>query len=199
MKQIKYYKLLLGIVVLLLIFFSFSQYKTKEMYKSYISNNLNADFRQLITTIQNNNSVYSEVLISESISQTQVNSLMRSNESIRDIILKYREMAIKFNMREDDFQHDQSSLNAIKITRLSYDWDEAHESVLDANTKIIISKVQELNNTWLSAIKEGDHYSLYDSSWLKLLENIEISTLKFMSDNNIENIEAIWLQRTDIK
>jgi frataxin-like iron-binding protein CyaY len=120
--------------------------------------------------------------------------------SVRDIIVAYRRLAVKLNMRKEGFQYDQSSLNAMKITRLFYDWDETREIELDSKTKRILSKAQELNSKWNSAIKKhGDHYTLSDSSWIKLLDNIEESTLIYLKENKIENIEELWLDRTEIK
>jgi hypothetical protein len=102
--------------------------------------------------------------------------------------------------RRDGFQYDQSSLNAIMMARLFYDWDKPYENELDSKTKVILSKAQELNAKWnLLNKNEMNRYSLSDPSWLELIENIEKGTLAYMTENNIENIEKIWLERTEVK
>jgi hypothetical protein len=193
-------KIFTMIFVAICLIFSFSQYKEKEMYKAHISNSLNTDMQQLVTSIQNNNTLYNEILNTGRISKSQVNSLKSSNEQIRDIILKYRQLAVTFNIRKEGFQYDQSSLNAMKISHLFYDWDQTYKSEFDSKTKLIITKAQELNSKWHSAIKnEGQSYSLSNPSWLELLENIEKNTLSYLKENNVENIENIWLVKTEIK
>lgn len=196
-----YLKILTVIFIVILHIFSFSQYKAKELYKAHISNRLNTDVQNLVTSIQNNNKLYDEILNNGRISKAQVNSLMWSNESIRDILLEYRGLAVELKMRSEEFQYDKSSLNAIKISRLFYDWDETYESELNAKTKLIISKAQELNSKWISSIKtpEGHRYSLSDPSWLELIENIEKNTHAYLKENHMDNIEELWLERTEIK
>ncbi|MNJ60188.1 hypothetical protein D3C77_559040 [compost metagenome] len=98
----------------------------------------------------------------------------------------------------------QSALNAQKITLLFH---EMPEGKLEAEQIQILQKVRELNAKWAAAAEgtESSEYpykwkfSLSDSLWLELIENIESSTLVYLKDRDMSNIEELWLQRTEIK
>ncbi|WP_438350505.1 hypothetical protein ACP8HI_07590 [Paenibacillus sp. FA6] len=133
------------------------------------------------------------------ISKSQINSLMTNNELISSTIQKYATLAVEFNMRKEGFQYNQTTLNAQKLALLFLEWDEA---IFNLEKEHVISKVQELNSEWNSAIGLFDknlNYRLTTPSWLELIENIENSTQSYLIENKIENIEVLWLERTKIK
>ncbi|WP_252228568.1 hypothetical protein [Caldicoprobacter algeriensis] len=149
---------------------------------------MDKDIRNLMIAIQENNRVYETILESGKISKDQMNTLMWHNGQIRDIILECRNLAVELNMRKEEFQYDKTGVNAIKITRAFYELlfeEEIYENEieLDLKLKLIITKMYELNSKWNSIINNFKNFTfnLSDPSWLKLIEDIENSTLTFAS------------------
>lgn len=50
-----YGKLLLVIIIIILLIICFSHYKTKEMYREHITDQLNTDIQSVLSSIQDNN------------------------------------------------------------------------------------------------------------------------------------------------
>lgn len=199
-----YRKIITGAIMILLILLCVSQYRSKELYKEHISSEMNQDFIQFIACLQANTPLYNDILNAERITEGQAGTLANNNQCISSTIQQYVDLAVKLKLWKEGSPYIQSALNAQKITLLFH---EMPEGKLDADQMRILQKVQELNAKWIAAAEgtESQEYpykwkfSLSDSLWLELIENIESSTLVYLKENDMGSIEELWLQRTEIK
>lgn len=199
-------KLPIIVLVILLFVFGISQYRTRVMYETYISNKMNSDLHDLIIWIIENNWIYEAVLKSGKISKQQMGALMWGNEEIEKMIAEYRVLAVDLNKRKEEFRYDKTVKNAHKISGVFVYWlitreISGKEIKLDSKEKLKVRKMYELNSKWKSAVDKyrGINFSLSDLSWIKLIENIENGTIAFLRENNIESFDDIWFERTKIK
>ncbi|GIO67255.1 hypothetical protein NYE48_01610 [Paenibacillus sp. FSL M7-1455] len=184
--------------IIILSIFSITQYRAKFMYEQHISAGLEKDMKLLETTIRSDDALYREILKNGTMTKEQVHALMTNHEKINHIILDYREFAVRFKFRHEDYTYDKSSLTAIQIARLFYDWKLENDSLGSAN-KPIIEQLQALNAVWLSAApSEETSFRLSDPSWLSMLDRIETGTLDFLKQHNLNTLEDIWLHRTEV-
>lgn len=71
-----YLKIFAFVSIIFLLFISFSQFKTNEIYKAYVSDKLSSDFQSLYTSIQDNNTLYKDVLSTGKITIKQQDTLI---------------------------------------------------------------------------------------------------------------------------
>ncbi|GIO32581.1 MULTISPECIES: hypothetical protein [Paenibacillus] len=186
-------------VIVILSIFAITQYKAKSMYEQHISAELQSDTQLLATTIQGDDALYREFLKNGTMTRDQVRALLANHEKINQIIRDCRELAVRFKFRHEDYTNDKSSLTAIQIAHLFYDWD-LEDTPLGSENKPIIEQLQALNAVWLSAApSKGASFRLSDPSWLTTLDRIETGTLDFLKQHNLDAMEDIWLHRTEVK
>ncbi|MNJ54843.1 hypothetical protein D3C77_503040 [compost metagenome] len=158
---------------------------------------INDSLHNMVSAFQENENMYDTVLRSGKITLDQARVLAMNNELIQRTIQENADVAVKLKYKKEGFQYNQSSLNAQKIALL---FSEINESSIDSEEKLAIEKIRELNKKWISSSlpENGTDYSLSNSHWIELIDRIEKSTLIYLQENNITNVEEIWIERTQI-
>ncbi|BBH21943.1 hypothetical protein Back11_32880 [Paenibacillus baekrokdamisoli] len=211
----RYYKqVLVGLCMVLLLFLTYSQYKEKKMYESYISNHLHYDMITLAQGIVKNVSLYEDILESGEITMLQADSLAQKNDFILSTVQNYAHLAVDFNRLKEGFEYNETSANAQKIALFFSHWEENHGNkpiTLDPQIRTIITKFQALNSNWVNVVKENkafaidnvsvsyssgelQPYGLSNKFWLDLLVGLEETTTNYLSENKLNSIGDLFLK-----
>ncbi|MCP1132875.1 hypothetical protein NKT34_06215 [Paenibacillus polysaccharolyticus] len=195
-----YIRILFALLIVILVVTNISQYKTKELYKSTLTNQLNTDITELRSALSSNDLAYEEILQSQTMSKDQSNYLMGNNDEIRKIVDSFSTMAVQLDKESEKSQYTETQQNALKLTEYFKDLQSDNkEQILDSNTKIVLEKAQQLNKKWSTTMTRTQITSIANDSWIELLMNLEKDTRTFLTENKIKSIEEFWLERREIQ
>ncbi|WP_176475638.1 hypothetical protein [Paenibacillus sp. 7541] len=184
-------------LIICLMIAAITQYQAKAKYKSYISSDIMQNLQSLNTILYENNNIYEAILGTGALSSDQAYLLAYNNETISRIILENATRAVKLDYKEEDFAYSLSSLNAQKIALF---FSEINETIVDKELKGIIRQFSILNHEWLETKELGiQNLGLDNSNWIKAIAGLEERTKEYLQKHNIENIEELWITRTEIK
>ncbi|AXF57317.1 hypothetical protein [Salicibibacter kimchii] len=160
-------KLLIGLCIVILIGFSYNQYKEREMYEASISSELKSDFHSLVTAMAHNQTYYEEILETDRITKRHAHllALRTYNGDISRIKDEYERLAVEFERLEPRTIENDTSVNAIEIGSYfselaDYQRFEPEEMddvllELDADEREKIEHVKALNSVWLEAAERN--------------------------------------------
>lgn len=195
-----YIQILLALLIGILVVMNIMQYRTTELYKSTLTNQLNSDITELRSALSSNDLAYEEVLQSDTLTRDQSNYLMGNNDEIRKTIDNYSTLAIQLGKETEKSQYTETQQNALKLTEYFKDLQGANKGqIVDSDTRNVLEKAQQLNKKWSTTIANTQITSIADESWIELLKHLEKDTLSFLKENQIKSIEEFWLERREIQ
>ena len=97
----KYNKGVLTVIVIaVLVFIGYSQYKDKKMYEEYISVSVKNDMQDLVTAIVDNERIYKNIIDEEVITKGDAYFLARNSGYMMELYQKYNGLAKRFERIE---------------------------------------------------------------------------------------------------
>ncbi|GGM41321.1 hypothetical protein GCM10011351_29380 [Paraliobacillus quinghaiensis] len=162
----KYYKSVLTVIVIaVLVFIGYSQYKEKKMYEEYISLSVKNDMQDLVNAIVDNERIYKNIIDEEVITKGDAYFLARNSGYMMELYQKYNGLAKIFERIEHGATQNTTGGTAQKIAAFfgemikeesidSSNLDEVKIELNDDMRQKIIT-IKELNSLWVSTVKDN--------------------------------------------
>jgi|GEM_PF-2581082 len=188
--------LLLTVTAIVLLVICYMQYSQKNLYRDIVSHTLSSDFQRLSESIRSNDEIYDRVLSQDTLSHEDAELLARGNETIYEVLSKSIKLAVDVKKRKEPFLNQVSPISAQQVTLY---FNEREGGDVDEETRSQISSIKKLNTLWLDAVNETQPlFGLGEDRWIVLIEQIEQQTLAYLDEMGIEQVEQLWLSRTEI-
>lgn len=206
LKHIQAYKktAALGLLSLILLISTIMLYTSNRTYQSYIDYELQADFSNMVQAIEDNGRVYEEILSTGVLDENQRARLLMINRDLANLWEKYKRTAVHFKREQREYPYGIISITALKITSFA---GEEKIGPLSEKDLGVIEKFAELNMLWQKAFDIPDRfdstqkgvYRFRDSLWVERIQLAEKKTESFLKERNLESLDDLWLERTEIK
>lgn len=90
------------------------------------------------------------------------------------------------------------TVKSFKMYKVSLLFDEAESGHLGSDMERSVSMIKQMNQGWLSSLSDLHDYDVSSPIWYDNFSKMEDSTVNFLKEQNLNNIEELWLQRSDI-
>ncbi len=199
-----YYRFVLPVLILLLVYLLVIQHRESTVLEKAISNRLNEELHALTAAIEEIDRLYDDVTASGQMTEEQARILMTRYEDIRNWINGYRALAVDLKERDESYRYDTSSYNADRLTHLYADWhvsliDNASAADLGEQKMRIVDAANQLHDSWneIAIRNRSVAFLLHKPSWLQLLDDMEAGTTAFLDERELNSIEQVWFDRDE--
>ena len=206
LKRIRAHKktVILGLLSLILLISTVMLYASNRTYRSYIDYEMQVDFSNMIQWIDDNRRVYEEILQTRTLDENQRISIIATHQKLAELWEKYKRTAVHFKREQQEYPYGIISITALKITSFA-----GEEKIGPLNDKDlgVIESFAGLNALWQKAFDIPDRfdstqkgvYRFEDSLWVERIQQAEAATESFLKERNLESLDGLWLERTEIK